>query len=231
MVEGWELIDGQFQRLTTILIILNYLEDIRRMMNDEDHVYSIDFETRQNCKQFFTSKTFKTTIDYSNVDFYHISKGYDHIKTWFDTNKNKLEVLNTIIRKEYNVSIIWYEAQDTSEENDYDSIKLFTRLNEGKIPLTDAELIKALLLQADLYPANEERYVKQRLFEIASEWDEIEAALQDEKIWLFINPTQYQPSSKIELIFSLLAEKWNEGEKQTLIKFDIFEGKPKHFDI
>ncbi|MCB9247043.1 MAG: hypothetical protein H6613_00030 [Ignavibacteriales bacterium] len=50
-----------------------------------------------------------------------------------------------------------------------------------KIPLTDAELIKALLLQADLYPASEERYVRQRLFEIASEWDDIEAKLQDEK--------------------------------------------------
>lgn len=63
----------------------------------------------------------------------------------------------------------------------YNSIDLFTRLNEGKIPLTDAELIKALLLQSDLYPANNEEVCKQRLFEIASEWDEIEAGVCSKK--------------------------------------------------
>jgi len=213
---------------------LNYLEDVRFLINGENQVYSIDFETRENCKHFFTDKTFKTAINDSNVDFYHISKGYEYIKNWFESNNHKLEILNTLLKKEYNVSIIWYETQDIVNERvnaiDDNSIKLFTRLNEGKIPLTDAELIKALLLQADLYPNNEERYVKQRLFEIASEWDEIEAVLQDEKMWLFINNTQYQPSSKIELIFSLLAEKWNGGDNQYLIQFDINDGKPKHFE-
>ena len=42
--------------------------------------------------------------------------------------------------------MIWYEAPDTAE---FDSRTLFTRLNVGRIPLTDAELVKALLLVAD----------------------------------------------------------------------------------
>jgi hypothetical protein len=102
--------------------------------------------------------------------------------------------------------------------------------------LTDAELIKALLLQADLYPTNEERFVKQRLFEIATEWDDIEAKLQDEKMWLFLNDTAYQPSSKIEFIFKLLAKKWNvvkdkKDNVKRLIEYEFEDGKPKHFEF
>ena len=228
--EGWELIDGQ-QRLTTILLILNYLEDIRKLLGSNLNNYTIDFETRENCKVFFEYKTYKSSIDESNVDFYHISQGYEYINEWFLKNPYKLQILNTLLKTEYNVSIIWYEAESTSLESDDSSIDLFTRLNEGKIPLTDAELIKALLLQADLYPTSEERFVKQRLFEIASEWDFIEAKLQDERMWLFFNDTSYQPSSKIEFIFKLLADKWNEFEKQSLIKFDLIDGKPKHYEF
>ena len=227
---GWELIDGQ-QRLTTILLILNYLEDVRKLLNNKLDIYSIDFETRENCKSFFQNKTYKDSVDETNVDFYHISLAYKHIDTWFEKNNHKIEILNTLLKAEYNVSIIWYEAVDNNQDNDDSSIELFTRLNDGKIPLTDAELIKALMLQADLYPTNEERFVKQRLFEIATEWDDIEAKLQDEKFWLFLNDTDYQPSSKIEYIFKLLAEKWNEFENQHLIKYEFEDGKPKHFEF
>lgn len=228
--EGWELIDGQ-QRLTTILLILNYLEDVRKLLNNKLDIYSIDFETRENCKPFFQNKTYKETVDETNVDFYHISKAYEHINKWFEKNNHKVEILNTVLKSDYNVSIIWYEAVDNNQDNDDSSIELFTRLNDGKIPLTDAELIKALLLQADLYPTNEDRFVKQRLFEIATEWDDIEAKLQDEKFWLFLNDTSYQPSSKIEFIFKLLADKWNKFEKQLLVKYNLTDGKPKHYEF
>lgn len=234
-MEGWELIDGQ-QRLTTILLILNYLEDVRKLLNNQLDIFSIDFETRENCKPFFQNKTYKDSVVETNVDFYHISKAYEHINTWFVQNNHKVEILNTLLKAEYNVSIIWYEAFENNHDNDDSSIELFTRLNDGKIPLTDAELIKALMLQADLYPTNEERFVKQRLFEIATEWDEIEATLQDEKFWLFLNDTSYQPSSKIEYIFNLLAEKWNvvkdeKGNVEILIKYETSDGKPKHFEF
>lgn len=39
------------------------------------------------------------------------------------------------------VTIIWYEVDD-----DEDSVNIFTRLNIGKINLTNAELVKALFL-------------------------------------------------------------------------------------
>ena len=232
MVNGWELIDGQ-QRLTTLLIILTYLEDIRQFYDDRTEVYSIDFETRENCKNFFDNKEFVNRINESNVDFYHISRGYEFVQIWFkDKMTSRLDILKTILNKEYNVSIIWYEAKDNQAiiNQEDSSIDLFTRLNDGKIPLTDAELIKALLLQGDIYPSSEEKYVKQRLFEIASEWDEIEASFQDEKMWLFLNDTSYQPSSKIEFIFKLLAERWNEGLAKKFIKYGDNSEKPKHYE-
>lgn len=233
--KGWELIDGQ-QRLTTILLILNYLEDVRKLLNNKLDIYSIDFETRENCKTFFQNKTYKESVDETNVDFYHISKAYEHINKWFEKNNHKVEILNTLLKSDYNVSIIWYEAVENNQDNDDSSIELFTRLNDGKIPLTDAELIKALLLQADLYPTNEDRFVKQRLFEIATEWDDIEAKLQDEKFWLFLNDTNYQPSSKIEYIFNLLSDKWNivkdeKGNDKRLIEYETLEVKPKHYEF
>lgn len=223
--KGWELIDGQ-QRLTTLFIILSYLEDIRQFYDSSQEIYSIDYETREDCIDFFNNKKFVANIDNSNVDFYHISKAYSYVEEWFsDKLTVRLELLKRILDNEYNVSIIWYEAVDGDDDS---SIDLFTRLNEGKIPLTDAELIKALLLQGDCYPEKEQRFIKQRLFEIASEWDTIEADLQDEKFWFFLNETGYEPSSRIEFIFKLLADEWNMDK--TLISYDETEGKPKHYE-
>ena len=42
------------------------------------------------------------------------------------------------------VKIIWYEVGENE-----DAISLFTRLNIGKIPLTSAELVKAMFLSSD----------------------------------------------------------------------------------
>lgn len=231
-IDAWELIDGQ-QRLTSLFIILTYLEDIRQCYDNKIDIFTIDFETRENCNQFFRDKKFVDKIDSSNVDFYHISKAYEYVKDWFkDKLIHRFNILKTILSDKNNVSIIWYETKESDNilNKEIDSIDLFTRLNEGKIPLTDAELIKALLLQADRYPESEERYVKQRLFEMASEWDEIESNLNDEKMWLFLNDTEYKPSSKIEFLFKLLADKWNYIYSEKLIKKDDKGNKPKHFE-
>ena len=70
-----------------------------------------------------------------------------------------------------NVRFIWYEA-----ENNINPIEIFIRLNVGKIPLTDAELTKALLLQCDKYAEKELKFIERRLFELASDYPYSSAA-------------------------------------------------------
>ena len=73
----WEVIDGQ-QRLTTLYILLSYLEEARKIMFNSYDKFSISYETRE--KEEYSSKEFLEnillTIDLNNknIDFYHISK-------------------------------------------------------------------------------------------------------------------------------------------------------------
>jgi uncharacterized protein with ParB-like and HNH nuclease domain len=214
--DAWDLIDGQ-QRLTTLFVLLTYLKDVRMFYDKKENIYSITFETRDKCVDFLQKKRFIEKIDGSNVDFYYISKCYEHIKNWFDdgdNSKKQLPILQILLnpRDRPNVSVIWYEVKEG------DPIDIFTRLNIGKIPLTDAELIKALLLQSDRYYTDKKEYAKQRLFEIASEWDEITAGFQNENMWYFLNDPGNKYISRIELIFDILAEKWNKELKNRIPK-------------
>ena len=92
------------------------------------------------------------------------------------------------------VKVIWYEAPD-----DVDSTTLFTRLNVGRIPLTDAELVKALLLSREPRAASA---TTDRALEIAAQWDGIERDLRDPEVWAFVTgeadeePDPHQPAAR-----------------------------------
>ena len=84
------------------------------------------------------------------------------------------------------VSLIWYEIPNLSAA---DQAALFSMLNTGKLALTDAELIRALLLerkagQAGSPPDPADAAALQQ--SIASGWDEMEASLRDERFWKFL---------------------------------------------
>lgn len=219
----YELVDGQ-QRLTTIYLILKYLKDVREIMfpDDSTNIYSLKYQIRDASADFLEKELYKYgSSSKDNIDFYYISEAYKVIENWFNDPKNngaKGKIITVLLNSQKNVSVIWYQI--SKEEN---GIELFTRLNQGKIPLTDAELIKALLLQSDRYLIEKKELYDKRLFEIASEWDEIEKKLNDERFWYFLTEDSNVFSSKIELIFKILAQKWNKEEK-----FKIDE-KCKHF--
>lgn len=196
---SWEVIDGQ-QRLTTLFIILSVLE--------EKSLYSIEYETRDDSKDFL--KNIDESKKNENIDYYHIYQSKQTISSWFNNDEEKKAKFKNILLN--SVKFIWYESVDE------DPIKVFTRLNIGKISLTNAELIKALFLNRSNFGEKDLEHLKLRQQEIASEWDNIEYTLQNDEFWLFLHEKGYDRPTRIDFIFDLICERNSLDLKDELYK-------------
>jgi len=189
----WEVIDGQ-QRLITLHIIFQFLAKSK---------YVITFEKRNKSTDFLAALSEDTMSD-ENPDFHFISNALTVVSKWFD---QKVEHDISYIDEFYSkitktVQVIWYQLADLEEEN---KINIFNRLNIGKIPLTDAELIRALLLSKVKYGLSD-REANMRQAEISAEWNAIEHELRQEQLWYFLNnKVKSDYSSRIEYIFNTIA--------------------------
>jgi hypothetical protein bacD2_00658 len=196
----YNVIDGQ-QRLTTIFIILKYLANLLKEENGIDEIYTLSYETRKDSKDFLQNITSKTQDESNkNMDYFCMYQAYEAIKSWFK-NKNASELLKifTNSEDEKHIEFIWYEVEDSEDE-----VKIFARLNSGKIPLTNAELIKALFLNVRNFPKEcSENEIITKQVEISKEWDEIEYTLQDDEFFKFLTRNDYP--TRIELLFEILS--------------------------
>lgn len=198
--DKYDVIDGQ-QRLTTFLIIQKFLRK---------RTYQIEYASRPESGDFLNN-----IADYvengkeqtsKNVDFFFMTRAYNTVKNWFD--KRTVDEDDYTLEDEFSMylgkycKVIWYEVED-----DANSESIFTRLNIGKIPLTNAELIKALFLRkSNFKKVGDAAHLKQ--LEIASEWDTIENTLQNDKVWYFINPKNTDTlATRIEYIFDIITQK------------------------
>lgn len=228
--EWLEVVDGQ-QRLTTIYLILRYMNDLW-LGRQKIKLFEIDYETRDQCVEFLqqievNDDEVTVQLNKKNIDFYHISMAYQTIRDWElnYTKKYDGKILDNANFQSKFLSfskVIWYEVGRQE-----DSVELFERLNLGKIPLTNAELTKALFLAADSFKnlGKEEQRIKQ--FEIALLWDEIEHKLNelDQKFWSFItNKKREAYDTKIDIILDLIAEK-SDSEQDPLFTFIQFSQK------
>lgn len=186
---SWEVIDGQ-QRLTTLYILLSEL--------GVKNPFFLKYETRDGSERYLNN--INDLEKDNNIDYQHIFQSNKVITDWFSSDKEKiLEFRGNLLD---NVKFIWYES--IAE----DPVKVFTRLNIGKISLTNAELIKALFLNRSNFGEHNDEYLRLRQQEIASEWDTIEYTLQNDEFWLFLrnleeNDTKKQPT-RIDFIFDLI---------------------------
>ncbi|HDL7097682.1 TPA: DUF262 domain-containing protein [Yersinia enterocolitica] len=205
----WQIVDGQ-QRLTTLRLVLHFLEQehLRRPLADayKKNLYVLQYETRPECGAFL--QRIHEESNSNNIDFFHMVEAYEAIRNWFsekDYNDNN-KLLATLLAKspeERSIKVIWYDLSDECINNDY-AIDVFSRINIGKIPLTNAELVKALFLQQSHFH-NDQARLKQ--LQIATEWDAIEKRLQEPAFWYFINDSSRCYSTRIEYIFDLMKGK------------------------
>lgn len=125
----YNVIDGQ-QRLTTIFLIVKFL-------NKKDF-FVLDYQTRNKSADFLKNIDESVKQELKNIDFFHFIAAYQIITKFFEDKgiNDRKKFIDTLLNS---CKVLWYEAQE--KEND-----VFIRLNIGKIPLLEAENIKALFL-------------------------------------------------------------------------------------
>lgn len=217
--DKFDLVDGQ-QRLTTLYLIYKFLniECSRRIVPH----FSLIYDTRKESAGFL-EKLDKSLKD-DNIDFFFIWSAYETIEKWFTDRGDMMFTVMTDINNAFSkyVKVIWYEVDESQ-----DAIAMFTRLNIGKIPLTSAELIKAMFLSRD----NNNGMDRERQEEIALQWDNIEKELHNDRLWYFLtNSTSTEYQTRIDLVLDLIARK-PADTKDTYLTFFEFDKRRKNKDL
>lgn len=193
----YEVLDGQ-QRLTTLNLIVHYIKE-HFPGNEKYPEMHLHYQTRPES---------------SKIDFWHIKRAYACIHSWFIKKAEDDRIKDSTFQEVFldKVKVIWYEI-DRGE----DPIKVFERNNIGKIPLADAELIKAFILKGD--NRSDSNHLRRQL-EIAREWDEIEQGLRNPNLWAFIFGNKPMPDICIGQLFVVALKL--EDEKKPKV-YDIVE--------
>lgn len=204
---SWELVDGQ-QRLTTLYLIIRYLQE--HHLPSAATGYTLTYETRSGSQAYL--ETLDEELARTNIDYSHMFDAYQCIEQWFAAagHRDTREAIRLFDRLSEPVKVLWYEAPPG-----VDATELFTRLNVGRIPLTDAELVKALLLSRGVTDGRSDRSV-----EIAAHWDLIERELRVPEVWAFVTGSDEEAPTHISLLLDALAGGPTGSERPTFHTFE-----------
>lgn len=246
----YDLIDGQ-QRLTTIFLLLSYFKSNERSEEDSvGQLFTLSYERLDDniSLSLFKVENLQSLTDESRSllckynDFFFLFRAYQTIKKWFKSGQGHINWMTmlpillgngTNSLNQHDVRFLWYEPdQEIRNEEESNilrgSIDIFNRLNYGQTPLTSTDLIKAMVMICDIYPMNDRQLRNEESSRYASEWDLMEKRLHNRLLWSMLVANDYQPSSRMELLFDYVAhgiyetnidnEEWKEAFKDIKVE-------------
>lgn len=170
-------------------------DEPRRNINKNKFInYTLTINTREESDEFL--KRIAKGIEPSekecdSIDLYFLYNAYDKINKYIDENANKITNWIDFYGIFANqVKVLWYVIDNSDSGGE---IAAFTRLNSGKIPLTNAELSRAALLNPAYYKSKDNKDDNQNLPDIETErglisvgWDNLEYELRKPEFWGFL---------------------------------------------
>lgn len=214
--DTWNVLDGQ-QRLTTIKLIASFLE------MDKDYYLDISYDTREKTKDFLDNISNKKEEDVgTSMELYYIFHAYEVIKSWFQKDTEKINAIRNVLFESERTRFVVQEMN-----SDDDEAKTFQNINQGRIPLSSSELIKALFLghifeshkidnncrfaySSDGYglfipinPIKEKQELTRIQNFIAKEWNDIEAVLMHDEFYSFICPEKERSINRMDFLFKV----------------------------
>ena len=222
---SWTVIDGQ-QRLTTLYLFYCCCS---WMLPPSARYNLLPFTLRypgrprfQECLEILSEKEYAGAVRFAaetaeyedDIDCHYRLEAYRCIGDWLHellkSPSARAGLGNLKNTFDTRVRLIWYELPNLSAA---DQAALFSMLNTGKIALTDAELIRALLLQRRTGRSgsvSDTPGAEARRLNIVRKWDDLEADLRDEKYWKFLTggragePAVSSPT-RLDFILRILA--------------------------
>lgn len=214
--DTWNVLDGQ-QRLTTIKLIASFLG------MDKDYCLDISYDTREKTKDFLDNISNKKEEDVgTSMELYYIFHAYEVIKAWFQKDTEKINAITNVLFESERTRFVVQEMN-----SDDDEAKTFQNINQGRIPLSCSELIKALFLghifeshkidnnfrfaySSDGYglfipinPIKEKQELTRIQNIIAKEWNDIETVLMHDEFYSFVCPEKEKSINRMDFLFKV----------------------------
>ncbi len=214
--------------------------------------FDLKYESRPNSTDFLKKLAENPRGNHlsaaaDNMDFYHMYQACRTIYTYFAERDKPHDSLVWRLFQKFimNVHVLWY---DTTDEVGSSPVERFSRLNMGRIPLTGAELCRALLLKFvnhdlsnDRAPSGnvpneltsyltqqaEQQLRIQRQTVLGSRWDDIERELRDPDFWAFLGGKVSDPrATRVDFLLDLYTNKPAEDTKE----YFSFDALSQFFD-